>query len=88
MPQSLAETYFHIVSPTEDRVPFLRDRALLAERPDIQEGRAEARASAPPLSRWGQFPIFTGVTLSHRASPIEVAHVEESQDVRCHACLA
>ncbi len=31
MPQSLAETYFHIVFSTKDRVPFLRDRALRNE---------------------------------------------------------
>ena len=31
MPQSLAETYFHIVFSTKDRVPFLRDRALRDE---------------------------------------------------------
>jgi REP element-mobilizing transposase RayT len=31
MPQSLAETYFHIVFSTKDRVPFLRDRALRSE---------------------------------------------------------
>ncbi len=38
-----------------------------------KEGRAEAEASAPPLSQWGQFPIFTGVRVSQRATPIEVA---------------
>ncbi len=31
MPQSLAETYFHIVFSTKDRAPFLRDRALRNE---------------------------------------------------------
>jgi len=28
MPQSLAETYFHIVFSTKNRIPFLQDRAL------------------------------------------------------------
>jgi hypothetical protein len=31
MSQSLAETYFHIVFSTKDRVPFLRDRTLRSE---------------------------------------------------------
>jgi len=31
MPQSLAETYFHIIFSTKDRVPFLRDRTLRDE---------------------------------------------------------
>lgn len=31
------------------------------------------RASASPLSRWGQFPIFTGVKVIHRAAPKGVA---------------
>ena len=44
MPQSLAETYFHIVFSTKDRVPFLRDRALRKDDHDrrlLKEHNAE-----------------------------------------------
>jgi hypothetical protein len=30
-------------------------------------------ASPSPSSRWGQFPIFTGVKVFHRATPTKVA---------------
>ena len=30
-------------------------------------------ASPSPLSQWGRFPIFTGVRISHRATPTKVA---------------
>lgn len=36
------------------------------ERPGIP-------ASPSPSSRWGRFPIFTGVRVSHRATPTKVA---------------
>lgn len=40
-------------------------------------GKPEAEASGSPLSQWGRFPIFTGVRVSHRATPIEVASLGE-----------
>ncbi len=39
----------------------------------VPEGKGEAGASPSPLSRWGQFPIFTGVRVAHRATPNSVA---------------
>jgi hypothetical protein len=35
--------------------------------------RSGVPTTPSPLSRWGQFPTFTGVRVSHRATPPEVA---------------
>jgi hypothetical protein len=35
-----------------------------------REGKGEAVATPSPLSQWGQFPIFTGVTVSVTGRPL------------------
>ena len=49
------------------RIVWQGDAKWVRGRPGV------SLATPSPLSRWGQFPIFTGVKVIHRATPIEVA---------------
>lgn len=55
----------------------LSSKGILSPDPLRLTQRVRERPGKPatpsPLSRWGRFPTFTGVRVSHRATPTEVA---------------
>jgi hypothetical protein len=64
-------TFFLLSSPHRLFIGRLSPEPLrLTQR--VRE-RLGLPASPSPLSQWGQFPIFTGVRVAHRATPTKVA---------------
>jgi len=61
-------------SRTDPLSPGRGDRERVgANLHSFQRVRGRPKATPSPLSQWGQFPIFTGMRVSHRATPTEVA---------------